>query len=234
MSARTATKKTASKRAAVRRSSYHHGNLKQALIEATLQLIEEGEAEAVTVRAAAKRAGVSSGAPFRHFPNRTALMTAVAEEAMRRFRAEIVSALDKVVAGDALVRLHALGTAYLRWVVRNPTHFKVISARDLIDFQGSESLRRDNQEIQAIMDGLLAEAQLRGLLRADDLVPVPLAARALVYGLARMYIDGHLPQWGVTANQAETAMQAAMALFVDGLRSPAGPPERRAKARRAK
>jgi hypothetical protein len=160
-------------------------------------------------------------------------MTAVAEEAMRRFRAEIVSALDKVVAGDALARLHALGTAYLRWVVRNPTHFKVISARDLIDFQGSESLRRDNQEIQAIMDGLLAEAQLRGLLRADDLTPVPLAARALVYGLARMYIDGHLPQWGVAAHQAETAMQTVMALFVDGLRIPAGPAKRRAKARRA-
>lgn len=230
----SAKKKPVSKRASPRRSSYHHGNLKQALIEATLQLIEEGNAEAVTVRAAAKRAGVSSGAPFRHFPNRTALMTAVAEEAMRRFRAEIISALDKVAAGDALARLLALGTAYLRWVLRNPTHFKVISARDLIDFEGSESLRRDNQETHAVIDGLLAEAQLRGLLRADDLTHLPLAARALVYGLARMFIDGHLPQSGVAAADAETAMQAVLALFVGGLRSPAAQPEPRAKAKRAR
>ncbi len=53
------------------------------------QLAEEGGAEAVSVREAARRAGVSPGAPFRHFPSRDALMTAVAEEAQRRFRAEI-------------------------------------------------------------------------------------------------------------------------------------------------
>jgi AcrR family transcriptional regulator len=231
MPARTAKKAAASLRSKARRSNYHHGNLKQALIEATLCLIEEGDAAAVTVRAAAKRAGVSSGAPFRHFPNRTALMTAVAEEAMRRFRAEIVSALDDVVAGDALVRLHALGTAYLRWVVRNPTYFKIISARDLIDFQGSESLRRDNREIQAIMDGLLAEAQLRGLLRSNDLTHVPLAARALVYGLARMHIDGHLPQWGVAADKIGEAMAAVLTLFIGGLAKTAEPPRPRRKTR---
>src|SRR5579863_903664 len=58
---------------------YHHGDLRRVLIDAASQLAEEGGAEAVSVREAARRAGVSPGAPFRHFPSRDALMLAVAE-----------------------------------------------------------------------------------------------------------------------------------------------------------
>ena len=97
---------------------YHHGDLRRVLIDAALQLVGEGGAEAVSVREAARRAGVSPGAPFRHFPSRDALMSAVAEEAQRRFRAEIEAALAEAPAGDPLAplsppraRLHALGDA---------------------------------------------------------------------------------------------------------------------------
>src|SRR5882672_7678585 len=86
---------------------YHHGDLRRVLIDAALGLAEEGGAEAVSVREAARRAGVSPGAPFRHFPSRVALMTAVAEEAQRRFRAEIEVALSEVPAGDPLARFRA-------------------------------------------------------------------------------------------------------------------------------
>jgi AcrR family transcriptional regulator len=214
---RPARKTPAGRPAPPSRAGYHHGNLRASLIDATLRLIEESGPEGVTVREAAKRAGVSSGAPFRHFPTRTALMTAVAEEAMHRFRAEIVSAMAKSPIDDPLVRFRALGDAYFRWVTCNPTHFLIISDRRLIDFAGSESLVRDNAEIQAMMERLLVEARDRGLLRVDDLTHVPLAARAIAYGVARMYIDGHLPQWGVRQADSVRAMRAVLDLFMDGL-----------------
>src|SRR3982750_3800249 len=72
---------------------YHHGDLRRVLIDAALQLVSEGGTEAVSVREAARRAGVSPGAPFRHFSSRDALMQAVAEEAQRRFRGGIEAAL---------------------------------------------------------------------------------------------------------------------------------------------
>src|SRR5215813_1054506 len=103
------------------RTRYHHGNLRAALIEATERLIEESGPESVTVREAARRAGVSSGAPFRHFPNRTALMTAVAEQAMTRLLAEVDRALKRTAGADPVTRCAAFGEAYFRWVVRNPT-----------------------------------------------------------------------------------------------------------------
>jgi AcrR family transcriptional regulator len=216
MSSRTAKRKPAPWPATTRRTSYHHGSLRDALIEATLSIIEEGGAEKVTVREAAKRAGVSSGAPFRHFPSRTALMTAVAEEAQRRLRIEIDRALNKTAIDDPLARLRAIGTAYLRWAVRNPTHFQVVSTRNLIDYDSSEFLRRDNDDIRALMDRLMDEAQRRSPLRSDDVTLIRLTGRALVYGLARMYVDGHFAQWG-TGDKPEHAMQKVLDLFIDAL-----------------
>ncbi len=205
------------KLSASRRKSYHHGNLSAALVDVTLLLIEEAGPDKVTVRQVAKRAGVSSGAPFRHFPNRTALMTAVAEQAMGRFREEITIALQWTESDDPLVRLSAMGRAYIHWAIQNPAHFRVISDRSLIDFEGSALLRRQNEEIRAIMDGLLGEAERRGALRPDALPLLPLALRGLVYGLARMYIDGHLPQWGVAKDNAEETLKATLDLIVNSL-----------------
>lgn len=200
-----------------RRTSYHHGHLKQALIASALEMVKEQGAESVSVREVAKRAGVSSGAPFRHFPSRTRLMTAVAEQAMRRFRGEIVRALEEVKSDAPLARFRALGTAYMRWVVRNPEHFQVISNRTLIDFDGSPSLRRDNAEIRELMEQLLSEQRQHAPLLHDDLKVISFSARALAYGIARMYVDGHLPQWDIPANEAERAFNAAFDLFVDAV-----------------
>jgi AcrR family transcriptional regulator len=201
-----------------RRRSYHHGNLRQALIDATLALVEEQGPAAATIRDAAKRAGVSSGAPFRHFPSRKALMTAVAEEAMGRLREEIAAALEKETSDDPLVRLRAVGSGYLRWAVRNPTHFQVISDRKLIDFEGSAALSRDNEALQALMAELLTEAQRRGLVPPHDVRTTVLLARATSYGLARMFVDGQFPSWGVAEAQAGRTMAAVMDLFIASLR----------------
>jgi AcrR family transcriptional regulator len=197
-----------------RRVGYHHGNLREALIEAALRMFTQHGGEAVSMREVAKRVGVSAGAPFRHFASRTALMTAVAEQAMSRLRDEIVRALAESSSNDPLDRFRALGTAYIRWVVHNPEHFKVISNRNLIDFDGSKSLRRNNDEIRSLMEELLTQAQHRAPLRSDDIKAISLAARGLAYGIARMYVDGHLPQWQIPPREVESAFNKTLDLFV--------------------
>jgi AcrR family transcriptional regulator len=191
---------------------YHHGDLRRGLIDAALQLAEEGGAEAVSVREAARRAGVSPGAPFRHFESRDALMTAVAEEAQRRFRAEI-----EAPAGDALARFRKLGLAYLRWAMRNPAHFEIISSGRYFKHDQAAELSRDNAELIGLTGRLLAEASAAGQLRKLNLKQVLLAGRALVYGFARMNIDGHLPRWGVAVADAERTAEAILDLFIAGV-----------------
>lgn len=211
--------------------SYHHGNLRAVLIEATLRLVEEGGPEAVTVREAARRAGVSSGAPFRHFPNRTVLMTAVAEEATHQLHAAIFDAVEQAARDAPLARLRAMGRAYLLWASTNPTHFAVVSNRSLIDYDSSPSLKRENEEIQNLMERLLDEALQKGEAVAIDQPAMKLASRALVYGLARMRVDGHLPQWTGAKDDFSHAMEEALDLFIAGLGSSARSSETKSRQR---
>ena len=196
---------------------YHHGDLRRVLIDAALQLVGEGGAEAVSVREAARRAGVSPGAPFRHFPSRDALMAAVAEEAQRRFRAEIEAALATADPGDPLGLFRCLGLAYLRWAMRNPTHFEIISSRRLFDHDRAVAVSRDNAELIELTERTLADAFAAGQLRPVDLKQVQIAGRALVYGFARMNIDGHFPRWGVAGPDAEQTAEAIIDLFIEGI-----------------
>ena len=197
-----------------RLTSYHHGNLREALIDAAVRLVEEGGPENVSVREVAKRAGVSPGAPFRHFSNKTALMTAVAEQAMSRFRLEITKAVDSVARDDPIERFAAVGAAYLHWAIRNPTHFQIISTRRLIDWDSSESLRHDNEAVRSLLEGSMVEAQRRSMLRSNDIADTQIAGRALVYGLARMFIDGHFAQWAMSGQTAEQTTQNVLKHFV--------------------
>jgi AcrR family transcriptional regulator len=160
---------------------------------------------------------VSPGAPFRHFPTRVALMTAVAEEAQRRFRTEIDAALSKVLAGDPLARFRSFGLAYLRWAMRNPGHFEIISSGRYFDHDQATELSRDNAELIGMTEQTLAEGFARGQLRIADLKAVQVAGRALVYGFARMNIDGHLPRWGVAEAEAERTAEAILDLFIEGI-----------------
>ncbi|MFK4509576.1 TetR/AcrR family transcriptional regulator [Bradyrhizobium daqingense] len=196
---------------------YHHGDLRRVLIDAALQLAAEG-AE-ISVREAARRAAVSPGAPFRHFPNRDALMAAVAEEAQRRFRAEIEVALGEAPRGP-LDRFRAFGLAYLCWAMRNPAHFEIVSTGRYFAHGSSAELTRDNAELIALSEQMLADAAAQGLLRSADLKRIQIAGRALVYGFARMNLDGHFPRWGVEESEIEPMAEAVIDLFIAGIAKP--------------
>jgi AcrR family transcriptional regulator len=196
---------------------YHHGDLRRVLIDAALKLAEEGGIEQISVREAARRAGVSPGAPFRHFESRDALLLAVAEEAQRRFRAEIETALAEAPADDPLERFRYFGLAYLRWAMRNPAHFEIISSGRYFDLNDAGELTRDNAELIALMERMLTDAASRGQLRTLDLKDVQIAGRALVYGFARMNIDRHFPRWGVVEDAIARTAEAVIDVFIQGI-----------------
>ncbi|HUQ34935.1 MAG TPA: TetR/AcrR family transcriptional regulator [Aestuariivirga sp.] len=199
---------------ALHRKSYHHGNLVEVLLAVTIEIIEERGVEHVSVREAAKRAGVSPAAPFQHFRSKTALLTAVAEQAMGRLMHAYAAVKSNADPDQPLAVLEELGRRYLQWAVAHPTHFEIINSRTLIDFEASDSLRTQNAAIRQRMVELLTEARERGhLIEGLDLDYVVLTARALVYGLARMAIDGHFPRWHPSEPPPQ-AMRQALRLFI--------------------
>jgi len=209
----TKTRSSAQTENAIPRHNYHHGDLRRALLDAAVQFIETHGVEAVSVRAVAKMAGVSPGAPFRHFATRTALLTAVAEEALNRLAGAITLSLQAAAEQNPLLQFRAIGVGFLRWAFANPTHFQVISARAVIDFEGSP-LRQRNDAIRTRMNALMNEAAATGLLRPGDVGRHQIAARALVYGLARMYVDGQFPSWGLDESKALQESIAILDQFI--------------------
>lgn len=197
---------------------YHHGNLIPTLIATTIKLIEERGAENVTLREVAKRSGVSPAAPFRHFKSKSALMTAVAEEAMERLFESVSAAQDPALEDDPLAQLECIGLGYLAWVKTHPTHFQIVSARKLIDFQGSNLSTTLNAQIRIRIVELLTRARDNGQMAPDlDIDMVVLSLRALVYGLSRMYVDDHFRDWQPTGDPFDW-MQLALSNSINRLR----------------
>lgn len=173
--------------------SYHHGDLPKALIEAASAIIAESGIEGLSVRDVARKVGVSPGAPFRHFPTRDALLAAVAEQAMERL-SQAVQAGQLVTDCDPLEQIRMIGHAYIGWALENPTHFVVISQRSAVPLVNGTRDRNDT--IRHRMLTLLIKAKASKQLRPDaDPETVLLSCRALVYGLIRMLVDGHFPEW---------------------------------------
>jgi AcrR family transcriptional regulator len=101
------------------RRGYHHGNLREALIDAALMLLAEKGPQGFTIAEAARLAGVSSAAPYRHFRDAAALLAAVAERGYERFAAALAQAWNDG-RPDSLRAFEALGQAYLAFARREP------------------------------------------------------------------------------------------------------------------
>src|SRR5687768_16247099 len=106
------------------RRSYHHGNLRRALLDEALATIRADGVDGVTLRDIGARLGVSRTALYRHFADKRALLAAVATEGFRRLREQLVTAWEKDGRGDAAFR--AMGVAYVRFAVDNPSHYRVM------------------------------------------------------------------------------------------------------------
>lgn len=196
------------------RPHYHHGDLAEALIGAAIAEIAATGVEAMSLRGLAKRLGVSPGAPFRHYASKRALLAAVAARATQHLVSAVTAGLAAAEADDAVVRLRAYGIAYLDWALAHPTHFRVVSDRALIAAEGGEAIAAMNIDLRAQLAEIILAGQAQGGID-PGLLPGEVAfdARALVYGLARMQVDGHVSEWAGRGD-ARAAMVAALERFI--------------------
>src|SRR5207237_9381160 len=169
---------------------YHHGNLRQALIDAALELIEERGVSALTLREVARRVGVTHAAPQRHFEDRAALLAAVAEQGFRGLRARVEQVLSAASARDPAARLNALGVAYVEFAVQNPAHFRVMFSAEMVDKSRHPSLQAASRRIHDFLVQSIEEGQEQGFIVEGDPLELAFAAWSLVHGCAVLLIDG--------------------------------------------
>ncbi|WP_318784653.1 TetR/AcrR family transcriptional regulator [Actinomadura algeriensis] len=171
-----------SKEDTIEQPSYHHGNLRRAVLDAAAEAIAESGPAGWSLRELARRAGVSHAAPAHHFGDKTGVLTAVAADGYTRF----ADALE--AAGDDL---HATGLAYVRFAVDHPAHFAVMFRPQLY--------RPDDPELAAARaraDAVLTRG-VQGVASGagqDADGTAALAAWSIVHGFADLWLSGALPE----------------------------------------
>lgn len=116
-----------------RKPPYHHGDLRRAILDATLAWVDEAGAGTVSLREIARRAGVSHGAPYHHFGDRSGVFAAIAEEGYRMLTEAMRAAAD--AAAGPREAFEACGRAYVEFAVCFKGHFRIMFRPELADPQ---------------------------------------------------------------------------------------------------
>lgn len=172
------------------RTNYHHGALRETLLAATIELIEQEGIGAVSLRRVARAAGVSPGAPYHHFPDRAALLTALSDEGFHRLAAELCAA--KASAATPAAALPAMIETYVRFAAGNPAHFQLMFRPELTTSHKSPHGEEAGEEAFAVLDETVEACIAAGVMRPVNRQVLALTLWSLVHGLASLWLDGHL------------------------------------------
>lgn len=164
------------------RSPYHHGDLRAACLRAAMELLEEGGTSALSLRAVARRAGVSPAAPYRHYADRDALISAVGAVGYRELAEHLAAAHPAPSTADDLA---AVAVAYVQFALQRPALFRVMFG---------EPCDRDNSERVAATNAIseYVGAIVRHSFPGSNPDALATAVWALVHGLAFLHLDGKL------------------------------------------
>jgi AcrR family transcriptional regulator len=161
---------------------YHHGDLRAACLSAAMELLAEDGVAGLSVRAVARRAGVSPGAPYRHYPDRDALVSAVAAEGYRELADYLSAAHPLPSTPDDLA---AVAVAYVQFALEHRALFRTMFS-DPCDGDNSERVAATTAVAEYV------GALVRRAFPGADPDALSIALWAVVHGLAFLYLDGKL------------------------------------------
>jgi AcrR family transcriptional regulator len=171
-----------------KRSSYHHGALREELLGACVRLIETEGLAAVSLRRVARDAGVSPGAPYHHFPDRAALLAAIAVRGFEQLADDLRAA--RAAGEDPRGTLLAMVLAYVEFARRHKAHFQLMFRPELSQPEKHPDAGAAGDAAFAVLTDVVAEC---GAADPDGLA---LSLWAFGHGLASLVIDGQLDHRG--------------------------------------
>jgi len=196
----------------VRRKTYHHGNLREALIDASLELIAESGPQALTLREAARRAGVSHNAPYRHFEDKDALLAAIAAEGFDR----LTETMEKRISTGRtpLEWLNLCGRGYIEFAMEAPAHYAVMFGQRL-DRKRYPALATAGDRAYGVLVRAIEDCRAAGAVACDDVQDCAWVAWSMVHGIATLVNSGQL---STSREQSMAFAQRALEMLRQGLR----------------
>jgi AcrR family transcriptional regulator len=174
---------------------YHHGNLRQALVDAAFALVTEEQSWSFSLREVARRAGVSHNAPYNHFAEKRDLLSAVAVAGFDLLRGRMTAAADAAPTGEAA--LIAASHAYAGLALENPALYRLMFGPELAEdlCPPAEAVKEAGEATRACVDAVILRAAREGLFAAGpedeaELSLVALSCWSMMHGLVMLIIDG--------------------------------------------
>jgi AcrR family transcriptional regulator len=170
------------------RAKYHHGNLRQALMDEALACIREQGAAKLSLRALARELGVSQAAPYRHFANKTALLSALASDGSTR----LATAMKEVMGDiehDPVGAFQRGGEAYVKFAQQNPETYRLMYSMRVEEF--AVNLNDDcHGEAFQLLEKTVEFGLTSGAFKPHNKEAMLLASWSVVHGYAQLVIDG--------------------------------------------
>lgn len=151
-------------------------------------MISEGGTASVTMRAIGSRLGVSRGAPYRHFPDKTALLVAVAVEGFKRLNRRL-RAGDTGDSPSSVEQLRRMGEQYVRFALEHPAHYRLMYGKEALARQDQPELRKAAGALLENLVDVIRVHQERGEIEGGDPRAQAYVAWSAVHGLASLLIE---------------------------------------------
>ena len=197
------------------RRSYHHGNLREALVDAALDLIAEKGPAGFTFAEAARAAGVSPAAPYRHFRDRDALMADVARRGFERFEQLLITAWDEG-RPDLRTAFERLGRAYLAFARTEPAYFSAMFEAGLSMAEHRELQQAGDRAFAALRGACEAVVAALPAGKRPPAMMMALHIWALSHGIASLFARGDAARRTLPMTPEEL-LEAATLIYLEGL-----------------
>jgi AcrR family transcriptional regulator len=187
---------------------YHHGDLRQALIDSALAVLADKGVDGFSLRETARRAGVSPAAYKHHFADTRALMTALAAIAFTRL-ADALEKADRAAGQSRRARLAAQGAAYIGFALAERASFDLMWRASLLDLSDPKLLAEKTRAFDCL-DRLARGADAPRRPNVDPAMAPTIACWSLVNGFARLMLDGGLGENDDRAHSADAILPAML------------------------
>jgi len=211
--------------------TYHHGNLKEALVTTALEMLDKEGLEAITLRELASRLGTSRSAIYRHFKGKDDLMRAVILEGFKKLDEAIAPHFD-AIQRPMLERFHAMGASYTTFATTNPNLYRLLFGPEMSQ-EREEVCQEERPDLHQLLNNtadehivakepddafhrlvkIIVEAQSAGVFKAGDPVLLATTIWSMLHGLSMLAIDGHLSVVG----NVEAIYENNYKLLLEGL-----------------
>ena len=199
-----------------RPKAYHHGDLRNALIQAGLELLSEGGAAALDLRKVARKAGVSHAAPYRHFADKQALIAAITEEGFHQLAEKIQFALHEA-ADDSFAQLYATARAYVHFAAENPWLMREMFSGLTIEREAYPSLHAASKDVFTLYVRVVLQGQARKEIIDGDVGEMAGVLWSVLHGVAMLTIENQMRPYADGPGGIDNVTLSSVRMLYNGM-----------------